>query len=107
MGDHPMETPAQVRAFAPKHKPDGWSDSTDDTGKALIAMLQKAAKLLTENGNRARALVHEFSTQLEANNDRIGQLEADVELFRHRATNAEKWLQLIHKEIETRLMTKL
>src|SRR5262249_60412862 len=35
----------------------------------------------------------------------INQLEAEVELFRHRAVRAEYWLQTIQKEIEEKLIT--
>ena len=103
MDDRSIEIPAQVRAFAPKHKPrDG--DPTDQTGQALVAMLQEAGKLVDETNGRAMALVHKLSSELEATKDRIGQLQADVERFRDRAADAEKWLQLIQKEIENKLI---
>jgi cell fate (sporulation/competence/biofilm development) regulator YmcA (YheA/YmcA/DUF963 family) len=50
------------------------------------------------------ALVHKLSSELQATKDRIGQLQADVERFRDRAAGAEKWLQLIQKEIENKLI---
>jgi hypothetical protein len=105
MDDQLIETPAQVHAFAPKHDRRDCSNPTDEAGQALVAMLQDAAKFLNDNIDRAMAVVRELSIQLEANNDRIGQLQVDVELFRGRAAGAEKWLQRIQKEIETRLMT--
>jgi hypothetical protein len=36
--------------------------------------------------------------------DRINQLEAEVQLFRDRAARAEHWLQTIYKEIEEKLI---
>jgi hypothetical protein len=42
--------------------------------------------------------------QLRAAEDRITQLEAEVALFRDRATRAEGWLQTIHSEIEQKLI---
>ena len=42
--------------------------------------------------------------ELRGAQDRINQLEAEVELFRDRAARAERWLQTIHKEIEEKLI---
>jgi hypothetical protein len=42
--------------------------------------------------------------QLRAAEDRVNQLEAEVELLRDRAVRAERWLQIIQKEIEEKLI---
>jgi predicted nucleic acid-binding Zn-ribbon protein len=42
--------------------------------------------------------------ELRAAEDRINQLESEVQLFRDRAARAEQWLQTIHKEIEEKLI---
>jgi hypothetical protein len=47
---------------------------------------------------------HKLSMQLRAAEDRINQLEAEVELLRDRAVRAERWLQIIQKEIEEKLI---
>ncbi len=104
MDDRPIETTAQVRAFAPKHKPRDDINPTDQTAHALLAILQEAGKVVDETNDRAMALVHKLSSELQATKDRIGQLQADVERFRDRAAGAEKWLQLIQKEIENKLI---
>jgi hypothetical protein len=44
--------------------------------------------------------------ELRGAQDRINQLEAEVELFRDRAARAERWLQTIHKEIEEKLIAR-
>jgi len=49
-------------------------------------------------------LAHKLSMQLRAAEERISQLEAEVELFRDRAVRAEGWLQTIQKEIEEKLI---
>ena len=49
-------------------------------------------------------LAHKLSMQLRAAEERINQLEAEVELFRDRAACAERWLQTIQKEIEEKLI---
>ena len=48
---------------------------------------------------------YKLSMQLRAAEDRINQLESEVQLFRERAARAEGWLQTIHKEIEEKLIT--
>jgi hypothetical protein len=50
-------------------------------------------------------LAHKLSLELRAAEDRINQLEADVQVFRERAARAEGWLQTIHNEIEEKLIT--
>jgi hypothetical protein len=77
----------------------------EEAGEAIIARIQKAADLSNENCDRAMALAHKLSMQLRAAEDRINQLEAEVELFRHRAVRTEYWLQTIQKEIEEKLIT--
>jgi len=49
-------------------------------------------------------LAHKLSMELRAAEDRINQLEAEVELLRDRAVRAERWLQIIQKEIEEKLI---
>ena len=76
----------------------------DEAGEAIIAKLQKAADLSNENCDRAMKLAHKLSMQLRAAEDRVNQLEAEVELLRDRAVRAERWLQTIQKEIEEKLI---
>jgi hypothetical protein len=45
-------------------------------------------------------LAHKLSFQLRAAEDRARELEAEVDYFRERADAAEKWLVLIHDEVE-------
>ena len=76
----------------------------EEAGEAIIAKLQKAADLSNENCDRAMKLAHKLSMQLRAAEDRINQLEAELELLRARAVRAERWLQAIQKEIEEKLI---
>jgi hypothetical protein len=50
------------------------------------------------------ALAHKLAMQLRAAEDKNIQLEAEVAVFRDRATRAESWLQTIHSEIEQKLI---
>ena len=105
-----IEAPEQVRKFAPRRKPRNDSkpreqnDPTDDAGEALIAMLHEAARLSDENRRRLTNLVDDLSRQMQAAEDRIIQLEQDLEHFRGRAARAEEWPLVIEKEIEQRLV---
>jgi hypothetical protein len=91
----------QVINFPPKPQSD---NPADEAGQAVIAQIQKAAELANENCDRAMALAHKLAMQLRAAEDQITQLEAEVALFRDRATRAEGWLQTIHSEIEQKLI---
>jgi hypothetical protein len=104
MDENRADTPEQVIEFAPKGGPRSYTPLVDEAGEAIIAKLQKAADLSNENCDRAMKLAHKLSMQLRAAEDRINQLEAEVELFRDRAVRAERWLQTIQKEIEERLI---
>ncbi len=83
-------TPALVLQFASKQKKQRIEgDPMDDAGSAIVAMLQEASGL---------------ARQLRAAEDRIDQLETEIEHAQDRAVRAETWLQLIQKEIEDRLI---
>src|SRR5262249_56646526 len=92
------ETPEQVLKFAPKRATQSKTDPTDDSGNALLAMLHEAAKLSRENRDSILAMAHRLSVELRAAEDRIKELETDIELNRERAVRAEKWLERVHSE---------
>jgi predicted nucleic acid-binding Zn-ribbon protein len=104
MSEGLVDIPESVRKFAPKRKPQNEGHPTDQAGEALIAMLQQAARLSSENCDQLMDLADDLSKQIEAAEDRINRLQSDVEHFRGRAAGAEKWLELIQKEIEERLI---
>jgi hypothetical protein len=95
------EITEQVIQFPPKQQ-SGYP--ADEAGQAVIAQIRKAAELANENCDRAMALAHKLAMQLRAAEDKITQLEAEVAVFRDRATRAEGWLQTIHSEIEQKLI---
>jgi len=97
-------TPEQIIEFTPKGGPRSHGTLVEEAGEAIIAKLQKAADLSNENCDRAMKLAHKLSMQLRAAEDRVNQLEAEVELLRDRAVRAERWLQIIQKEIEEKLI---
>ena len=93
--------PNKSLKIVPKERPRSYAPLVDEAGEAIIAKLQKAADLSNENCDRAMKLAHKLSMQLRAAEDRINQLEAELELLRDRA---ERWLQTIQKEIEEKLI---
>jgi TolA-binding protein len=97
----------EVFAFAPKQKPPEGSDPIDQAGQAVVATLREAANISKENVDRAMTLAHRLSMQLRATEDRISQLQGEVELLRSRATRAEQWLETIKTEIQDKLIAPM
>jgi hypothetical protein len=104
MSEHRADTPEQVLKFVPKEWPNSYGSQVEEVGQAIVTKIQRAADLSNENCDRALALAHKLSIQLRTAEDRISQLEAEVELFRDRAARAERWLQTIQNEIEEKLI---
>jgi hypothetical protein len=72
----------------------------DQFGNVIVAMLQKAAELSSDNCARSKVIANELFLQLRATEDRINALETEIEHFRDRALRAETCLQRIQREIE-------
>ena len=108
MGVQQREPPASVVAFAPKRASQERAEQgrqersvpADDAGNGIIALLHKAAEAAKEDCARAMNLAHKLSSQLRAAEERSRELEAEANHFRERAATAEKWLVLIHDEVE-------
>jgi hypothetical protein len=107
MNRSPIDIPEQVLKFAPKEKLPNDQDPMDQAGHAVLAMLQQAANLSNDNCDRAMTLAHKLSMQLRVAEDRINQLQADIEHFQSRAVHAEGWLQVVQKEIEEKLIAPI
>ena len=73
----------------------------------MIALLQKAAGIAEENIERAMTVAHRLSLDLRTAEDRIRELEGEVERLESRATRAEQWLGAIKKEIEDTLIAPM
>ena len=106
MNEPPGDIPEQVRKFAPKQKPRNVDDPTDMAGHALVAMLQHAADLSSDNCNQALTVVDDLYDELRASEDRVRQLEAEIEFHRDRAVRCETWLRRIQKEVEDNLIAR-
>jgi hypothetical protein len=104
MGENGADAPEQAVKFELRGRPRADGTPVEEAGQAIVAKIQRAAELANENCDRAMKLAHKLAMELRAAEDRINQLEADVQVFRDRATRAEHWLQTIHKEIEEKLI---
>jgi cell fate (sporulation/competence/biofilm development) regulator YmcA (YheA/YmcA/DUF963 family) len=76
----------------------------DSAGQAILRLLHKAADAGETNSRQAFETAQKLSSQLRAAEDRIAELEAEVQQYRERAERAEKWLRKISMEIEDRLI---
>ena len=115
MDENGADTPEQVLKIVPKERPRSYAPLVEEAGEAIIAKIQKAADLSNENCDRAMKLAHKLSMQLRAAEDRVNQLEAEVELLRDRAVrgtlasnNSERDRgKTHHSEISQRYRTNL
>src|SRR5216684_4503105 len=101
MSAYAPDKPATIVPFAPT--PKGQPDANvvaDDSGRSIIALLQKAADMAKEDCARAMDLAHKLSFQLRDAEERARELEAEATHFRERAAHAEDWLVRIHNEVE-------
>ena len=76
----------------------------DSAGQAILKLLHKAADAAEANSRQALETAQRLSSQLHAAQDRIAELEAELQLNRGRADRAEGWLSKISTEIEDRLI---
>ena len=90
-------------APTPKGQPEV---AADDSGRTIVALLQKAADMAKEDCARAMDLAHKLSFQLRASEERLREVEAEAAHFRDRATRAEAWLIRIHTEVEQTFFQK-
>src|SRR5262249_12870963 len=94
----------EVVRFASKQKPRAELEPIDQAGHAVIGLLKEAADIAEENIERAMTVAHRLSLELRTAEDRIRDLEGEVERLASVATRAEEWLGTIKKEIEDTLI---
>jgi hypothetical protein len=82
------------------------ADQLDSSGQAILTLLHRAAGVAEANSRQALETAQRLSSQLHAAQDRIAELEAELQLNRDRANRAEEWLSKISMEIEDRLVNQ-
>jgi hypothetical protein len=97
----------EVVKFAAKEGRYDENEKIDVSAHAVITLLKEAADISKENVDRAMTVAHKLSIELRAAEDRISQLEAEIERLDIRATRAEQWLKVIKKEIEDKLIAPM
>jgi len=83
-------------------KPDG--DQLDTAGQTILQLIHRAAGFAEENSRHALEMAQKLSHQLRAAEDRIAELEAEVDTYREKADRAEQWLHRVYTEIEDRFL---
>jgi len=102
-----QRVPAEMLVLALKQTSQDGADSIDEAGHAVVAMLHQAAHSSIENMERARSIAHKLSVQLRAAEDRIAQLQEEVDHLQNRANRAEQWLETIKREIQDNLIVAM
>ena len=82
-------------------------DQLESAGQAILKLLHKAAGATEANSRQALATAQKLASQLRAAEDRIAELEAEVQHYRGKSERAEDWLHKISAEIEDRLLNEL
>ena len=80
------------------------ADQLDKAGQALLQLVQNAAGVAEENSRRALSMAQKLSHQLQAAEDRIAELEAELTTYQEKADRAEQWLHCVYTEIEDRFL---
>jgi hypothetical protein len=95
-----------VIPFAAKNAVPDDGDQLDKAGQTILRLLHKAAGVAEANSHHALEMAQKLSHQLRAAEDRIAELEAEVEIYRDKADRAEQWLHKVYTEIEDRFMRR-
>src|ERR1700692_1730584 len=93
-----------VVPFAPKNAASNDADQLDRAGQTILQLLHKAAGVAEENSRHALDMAQKLSQQLRTAEDRVAELEAEVQLYRDKADLAERWLNKVYTEIEDRFL---
>lgn len=83
------------------------ADQLDKAGQTILQLLHRAAGVAEDNSRHALEMAQELSQQLRAAEERITELEAQIDSHRDRADRAEQWLHRIYSEIEDRFLRQI
>ena len=79
-------------------------DQLDTAGQTILQLIHRAAGFAEENSRHALEMAQKLSHQLRAAEDRIAELEAEIDTYREKADRAEQWLHRVYTEIEERFL---
>ena len=80
------------------------NDQLDSAGQTILQLIHKAAGFAEENSRQAVEMAQAVSDKLRAAEERIAELEAEVDTYQERADRAVQWLHRVYTEIEDRLL---
>ena len=83
------------------------ADQLDKAGQTILQLLHKAAGVAEDSSRHALEMAQELSQQLRAAEERIAELEAEIDTYRDRADRAEQWLHRVYSEIEDRFLRQI
>ena len=98
MNGHESDVVQLRRASAPAN------DQLDTAGQTILQLIHRAAGFAEENIRHALEMAQKLSDQLRGAEDRIAELEADLDRYREKANRAEQWLHRVYTEIEDRFL---
>jgi hypothetical protein len=93
-----------VIPFAPRNAAPDNADQLDRAGQTILKLLHKAAGVAEANSKHALDMAQKLSHQHRAAEDRIAELEAEVQLYQEKSDRAEQWLHKVYTEIEDRFL---
>ena len=102
-GAYEFETVVAFSSGAKDATPDG-VDQLDKAGQTILTLLHKAAGVAEQNSKHALDMAQKLSHLLRVAEDRITELEAEVDLYREKSDRAEQWLHKVYTEIEERFI---
>jgi hypothetical protein len=100
------ETGSVIR-FEPNAKSVSDASQLDKAGQTILQLLHRAAGVAEDNSRHALEMAQELSQQLRAAEERIAELEAEIDTYRDRADRAEQWLHRVYSEIEDRFLRQI
>jgi hypothetical protein len=78
------------------------NNQLDSAGETILQLIHRAAGFAEENSRHALQMAQAFSDKLRVAEERIAELEAEVDTHQERADRAEQWLHRIYTEIQGR-----
>jgi hypothetical protein len=78
--------------------------TAEQTGPAIMSLLQQAADVSRRNEDRAKAAAAQLAEELKERERHIRELESRLRHFQDRAEAAEQWMVRIGNEIQERLI---
>jgi len=100
MAERSPDPVKKIIPFAPSKDGRSDLDPVEQSGQAIVALVQQAAETANSNCDRAMDLAHKLSMQLRVAEERVRELEGVIRHYQDRAERAERWLVRIYNDIE-------